>query len=63
MTDSIRMRGQPDILDRIKTAMEVESIAQKNVTLFDALRAIERLRETVRRLEAEVEVRTYTHTP
>ena len=38
------MTDLPDITTRILEAMEEESIAKKNITLFEALRTIERLR-------------------
>lgn len=38
------MSDLPDITLRILDAMEGESIAKKNITLFEALRTIERLR-------------------
>lgn len=47
-----------DITDRIKTAMEVDSISRKNITLFEALRTIERLRLEKQNLEREVEALT-----
>lgn len=39
-----KMTELPDITTRILDAMEEESIAKKNITLFEALRTIERLR-------------------
>ena len=38
------MTENTDLLVRIREAMESDSIARKNITLFEALREIERLR-------------------